>query len=263
MELLETQLLERGWVSFSSAFKSLITNLSFLINIIVWIIHFNTEKKAMIEFICHISEIIIKGKWKEMTEQVNLTLQNNITAKQILDDGLLKGMEVVGIKFRDGEMFLPEVLMAAKAFKTAMALIEPFFLQGEKSNHGKVLMGTVKGDIHDIGKNLVGVMLKGNGFDVADLGIDASTEKFIEWIERENPHIIGLSAMLTTTMVSMQKTVSVLIEKYPNKKIIVGGAPVSQSFADSIKATGYAKNAIDAVELSKNLCQNDQRFHLF
>jgi 5-methyltetrahydrofolate--homocysteine methyltransferase len=209
----------------------------------------------MLEIIHHITEIVIKGKWKEMTEQINLALVNNVTAKQILDSGLLKGMEVVGVKFRDGEMFLPEVLMSAKAFKTAMALIEPFFLQGEKNSSGKVLMGTVKGDIHDIGKNLVGVMLKGNGFDVADLGIDASTEKFIEWIEREDPDIIGLSAMLTTTMVSMQQTVSVLIEKFPSKKVLVGGAPVSQSFADSIHATGYAKNAIDAVELCKKLIQ--------
>jgi 5-methyltetrahydrofolate--homocysteine methyltransferase len=200
-----------------------------------------------------ISDTIIKGKWKEMTEQIKLALVNNVTAKQILDSGLLKGMEVVGVKFRDGEMFLPEVLMSAKAFKTAMGLIEPYFLQGEKSSNGKVLMGTVKGDIHDIGKNLVGVMLKGNGFDVANLGIDASTEKFIEWIERVDPDIIGLSAMLTTTMVSMQKTVSVLIEKFPSKKVIVGGAPVSQSFADLIKATGYAKDAIEAVHLCKKL----------
>lgn len=207
----------------------------------------------MTDIFNQISRIVLEGKWKEMTDQVNLAFKNNITAKQILDNGLLKGMGVVGVKFRDGEMFLPEVLMSAKAFKTAMALIEPFFLQGEKSNRGKVLMGTVKGDIHDIGKNLVGVMLKGNGFEVADLGIDASTEKFIEWIDRENPDIIGLSAMLTTTMVSMQKTVSVLIEKFPDKKIIVGGAPVNQNFADSIRATGYAKNAIDAVELCKRL----------
>ena len=207
----------------------------------------------MTDIFNQISEIVIKGKWKEMTDQVNLAFQNNITAKQILDDGLLNGMGVVGIKFRDGEMFLPEVLMSAKAFKNAMTIIEPFFLKGEKSNRGKVLMGTVKGDIHDIGKNLVGVMLKGNGFEVADLGIDASTEKFIEWINRENPDIIGLSAMLTTTMVSMQKTVSVLIEKFPDKKIIVGGAPVSQNFADSIRAAGYAKNASEAVELCKRL----------
>ncbi len=209
----------------------------------------------MDELLKQISEIIIEGEWKEMADQVNLALENNITAKQILDNGLLKGMEVVGVKFRDGEMFLPEVLMSAKAFKTAMTMIEPYFLQGEKSSNGKVLMGTVKGDIHDIGKNLVGVMLKGNGFDVADLGIDASTEKIIEWIERENPDIIGLSAMLTTTMVSMQKTVDVLKVKFPNKKIIVGGAPVSQNFADSIHAAGYAKNAIDAVELCKRLIQ--------
>lgn len=202
-----------------------------------------------------ISELVINGNYKSMNELVNDALNSGISSKEILDYGLLKGMEVVGLRFRDGIMFLPEVLMSAKAFKTAMNILEPLLLKDASSNQsqGKILLGTVKGDIHDIGKNLVGIMLKGNGFTVVDIGVDASTEKFINGIEKENPDIVGLSAMLTTTMVSMQKTVQVLREKFQGKLIIVGGAPVSQDFANEIGANGYAKNAMEAVELCRNL----------
>lgn len=202
-----------------------------------------------------ISELVIQGNYKLMTDEINNALNSEILPKEILDYGLLKGMDVVGAKFRDGIIFLPEVLMSARAFKTAMSVIEPLLMQNPSSNQltGKILLGTVKGDIHDIGKNLVGVMLKGNGFVVIDIGVDASIEKFIDGIEKENPDIVGLSAMLTTTMQAMQKTVQALKEKYKNKIIIVGGAPVSQSFANEIGADGYAKNAIEAVELCKRL----------
>jgi len=202
-----------------------------------------------------ISELVIQGNYKLMTDAVNEALQSKLSPKVILDYGLLKGMEVVGVKFRDGIMFLPEVLMSAKTFKTAMNIIEPLLLDQSTSGNtqGKILLGTVKGDIHDIGKNLVGVMLKGNGFSVVDIGVDASTEKFIAGIEKENPDIVGLSAMLTTTMLAMQKTVQALKDKYQNKIIIVGGAPVSQNFANEIGADGYAKNAMEAVELCKKL----------
>lgn len=204
-----------------------------------------------------ISELVINGNYKLMSENVEEALKLNISPKEILDNALLKGMEVVGIRFRDGIMFLPEVLMSAKAFKTAMNMIEPLLLQETNSSNlkGKILLGTVKGDIHDIGKNLVGVMLKGTGFNVVDIGVDASTEKFIDGIEKENPDIVGLSAMLTTTMLAMQKTVQVLKEKFQSKLIIIGGAPVSQVFANEIGADGYAKNAMEAVELCKNLLE--------
>ncbi len=208
-----------------------------------------------------ISDLVITGNYKLMSETVELALNNKLTANEILNNGLLKGMEVVGVRFRDGLMFLPEVLMSAKAFKTAMNIIEPLLLTESSSNRigrGKILLGTVKGDIHDIGKNLVGVMLKGNGFNVVDIGVDASTEKFVEAINKENPDIVGLSAMLTTTMISMQKTVKSLKEKFQTKLIIVGGAPVSQIFANEIGADGYAKNAMEAVDLCKRLLiQND------
>jgi 5-methyltetrahydrofolate--homocysteine methyltransferase len=207
------------------------------------------------QILIKISELVIQGNYKLMTDAVNEALQSKLSPKEILDYGLLKGMEVVGVKFRDGIMFLPEVLMSAKTFKTAMNIIEPLLLDQSTSGNtqGKILLGTVKGDIHDIGKNLVGVMLKGNGFSVVDIGVDASTEKFIAGIEKENPDIVGLSAMLTTTMLAMQKTVKALKDKYQNKIIIVGGAPVSQNFANEIGADGYAKNAMEAVELCKKL----------
>lgn len=212
----------------------------------------NSEIKLMNQ----ISELIIAGNYKSIGETIELALKNGLSANEILNNGLLKGMEIVGIKFRDGIMFLPEVLMSAKAFKTAMNIIEPLLMaksSTDKIGKGKILLGTVKGDIHDIGKNLVGVMLKGNGFNVVDIGVDASTEKFIEAVEKENPDIVGLSAMLTTTMLAMQKTVKSLKEKFQTKLIIVGGAPVSENFAIQIGADGYAKNAIEAVELCKRL----------
>lgn len=208
------------------------------------------------ETLTKISDLVISGNYKSMSEVVEFALNNGLSAYEILNGGLLKGMEVVGIKFRDGLMFLPEVLMSAKAFKTAMNIIEPLLLfesTSENKGRGKILLGTVKGDIHDIGKNLVGVMLKGNGFTVFDIGVDASTEKFIDAVEKENPDIIGLSAMLTTTMIAMQKTVKSLKEKFQTKLIIVGGAPVSQNFANEIGADGYAKNAMEAVDLCKRL----------
>ncbi len=203
-----------------------------------------------------ISEYVITGNYKSMSETVEIALKDGLKASEILNKGLLSGMDVVGVKFRDGLMFLPEVLMSAKAFKTAMNIIEPLLMDESSSNKfgcGKILLGTVKGDIHDIGKNLVGVMLKGNGFSVVDIGVDASTEKFIEAIQKEDPDIIGLSAMLTTTMIAMQKTVKILKEKFETKLVIVGGAPVSQNFADEIGANGYAKNAMEAVDLCKKI----------
>lgn len=212
--------------------------------------------KTKIEILNEISVFVINGNYKLIEETIRRALNEGLKSEEILNFGLLKGMDVVGIKFRDGLIFLPEVLMSARAFKTAMNIIEPLLMKETNSNKsgiGKILLGTVKGDIHDIGKNLVGIMLKGNGFNVVDIGVDTSTEKFFEAVLKEQPDIIGLSAMLTTTMNSMQKTVQALKEKYQNKLIIVGGAPVSQNFADEIGADGYAKNAIEAVSLCKKL----------
>ncbi len=209
----------------------------------------------MRELLVEISNYIISGNYKTIGDKVYLALDSNLTAKEILEGGLMKGMEVVGERFKIGEIFLPEVLMSARAFKSAMSLLEPIFLAAEslKQSRGKILLGTVKNDVHDIGKNLVGIMLKGNGFDVVDIGVDVSIEKFIENIEKENPDIIGLSAMLTTTMLWMKKTVESIREYFPDKLIIIGGAPVNQKFADEIHASGFGKDAIDAVTLCKRL----------
>lgn len=208
------------------------------------------------EILSRISDLVVDGNYKLISEIVEVALNEGLNAIEILNNGLLKGMGIVGVKFRDGLFFLPEVLMSAKAFKSAMNIIDPILMREsstEKFGCGKILLGTVKGDIHDIGKNLVGVMLKGNGFTVVDIGVDVSSEKFIDAVERDAPDIIGLSAMLTTTMISMERTVKLLKETFKSKLIIVGGAPVSAKFANEIGADGYAKDAIEAVELCKRL----------
>lgn len=208
------------------------------------------------EILSRISNLVVDGNYKVISEIVEVALNEGLNANEILNNGLLKGMEIVGVKFRDGLFFLPEVLMSAKAFKSAMNIIDPILMREsstEKFGCGKILLGTVKGDIHDIGKNLVGVMLKGNGFTVVDIGVDVSSEKFIDAVEKDAPDIIGLSAMLTTTMISMERTVKLLKETFKSKLIIVGGAPVSAKFANEIGADGYAKDAIEAVELCKRL----------
>ncbi len=208
------------------------------------------------EFLNRISDLVINGNYKLIPEIVEVALKEGLNANEILNNGLLKGMDIVGVRFRDGLYFLPEVLLSAKAFKAAMNIIEPILMRESSTNrygYGKILLGTVKGDIHDIGKNLVGVILKGNGFTVVDIGVDVSSEKFIDAVEKEAPDVIGLSAMLTTTMISMEKTVKSLKETFTTKLIIVGGAPVSQKFANEIGANGYAKNAFEAVELCKRL----------
>lgn len=208
------------------------------------------------EILSRISDLVVDGNYKLISEIVEVALNEGLNANEILNNGLLKGMGIVGVKFRDGLFFLPEVLMSAKAFKSAMNIIDPILMREsstEKFGCGKILLGTVKGDIHDIGKNLVGVMLKGNGFTVVDIGVDVSSEKFIDAVEKDAPDIIGLSAMLTTTMISMERTVKLLKETFKSKLIIVGGAPVSAKFANEIGADGYAKDAIEAVELCKRL----------
>ena len=196
------------------------------------------------------ARLLIDGLADDIVPVVERALAEGSTAQDILDSGLLKGMGVVGVRFRDGDMFLPEVLMSAKAMKWAMKIIEPLLLAGDHEFRGSVVIGTVRGDIHDIGKNLVSIMLRGNGFNVMDIGIKCSTEKFLEAIEQERPDICGLSAMLTTTMVSMQKTVAVIRKEYPDQVIMVGGAPVNQKFADEIGASAYGRDAMHAVDIA-------------
>lgn len=202
-----------------------------------------------------ISESVANGNAKKVRELIEQALKEQVSPKDILNKGLIPGMTIVGEKFRIGEYFIPEVLVAAKAMNTGIKLIEPFLCQVENGYAGKIVIGTVLGDIHDIGKNLVAMMLKGAGFEVIDLGINVSPEKFAERAKAENADIIAMSALLTTTMLSMRETINAINKAgIRNKvKIMIGGAPVTQNFADEIGADGYAPDATSAVTKAKEL----------
>ena len=172
----------------------------------------------------------------ELTQQA---LANGLSAQAVLNDGFLPGMKIVGDKFRDGKIFLPEVLISAKAMSSAMELLKPYFQSGEINYKGKVIMGTVAGDLHDIGKNIVKMVLEGGGWQVVDLGINVSAEKFIDAIKSNSAKVVGLSAMLTTTMQNMNEIVHKIKSEITDVTVIIGGAPVSKKFADSINADEY------------------------
>jgi len=196
-----------------------------------------------------LSHCIIDGKHIESEQITRQLLDAGNTPMTILDEGLLPGMGVVGQRFRDGEMFLPQVLVSARAMKTAMKLLEPLLAARHVEPKGKILLGTVKGDVHDIGKNLVSVMLQGNGYSIIDIGTQNHVEKYLVAYEQHHPDVVGLSALLTTTMMYMRTVIETFQQKNIPVPIIVGGAPVTQRFADEIGAGGYAKNAVEAVEL--------------
>ncbi len=196
-----------------------------------------------------------KGDSATVKELTKTALSQKIAAEEILNDGLVKGMEVIGIKFKKNEIFIPEVLIATRAMKAGMDIIRPYFTEEKNKSKGKIVMGTVKGDLHDIGKKIVCMILESEGFEVVDIGIDVPKEKFLTSIKKENPDIIGMSALLTTTMVYMREVIEA-VEKAKlkqNIKIIIGGAPITQSFADELKVDGYAPDGVSAVELVKNL----------
>ena len=196
-----------------------------------------------------------KGDSATVKELTKTALSQKIAAEEILNDGLVKGMDVIGIKFKKNEIFIPEVLIATRAMKAGMDIIRPYFTEEKNESKGKIVIGTVKGDLHDIGKKIVCMILESEGFEVVDIGIDVPKEKFLTSIKKENPDIIGMSALLTTTMVYMREVIEA-VEKAKlkqNIKIIIGGAPITQSFADEIKVDGYAPDGVSAVELVKNL----------
>ena len=182
-------------------------------------------------------------------------LDDGIDALEVMDDGLIAGMGIVGIKFREAFIFVPEVLSCARAMKAGMAHIEPILSEAGIEPLGTVIMGTVKGDLHDIGKNLCIMMLRGSGFVVIDLGVDTSDDEFIDAIEEHGAPLLGMSALLTTTMPNMGKTIEAIIDAdlRDDVLIMVGGAPVTQEFADDMGADGYGKDALDCVELAKSL----------
>ncbi|MEE8424772.1 MAG: corrinoid protein [Elusimicrobiota bacterium] len=198
-----------------------------------------------------IAKTIEEGDDERILALINEALSRKTSASDILNQGMLAGMKVVGVQFKNHDIFLPDVLLAAKAMHAGVELIKPELLKAGKTfGSRKVVLGTVGGDVHDIGKNLVGIMLQGAGFSIVDLGKDVPLEKFIEAVERESPMVLGMSAMLTTTMPEMKKVIDRLKEKGLTKKtrIIVGGAPVSKDYSREIRADGYARDASQAVE---------------
>ncbi len=207
----------------------------------------------MSEVLEQLATAVIQGNVGVMEDLTEDALDEDLRAKEILDDGLMVGMDHVGVEFKAGNMFVPEVLRSAKAMKTSMAILQPLLSAAEAEAVGKILIGTVKGDLHDIGKNLVGMMCEGAGFEVWDLGTDVEPDEFMEAIKEFEPHIVGMSALLTTTMRSMGDTVKAIEEAglRDQVKIMVGGAPVTQKFADDIGADGYAANAASASDLAK------------
>jgi len=206
------------------------------------------------EILNGIKEAIIVGDAKKTEELVDKAIKENIEVGKILNEGLIAGMMVVGVKFKNNEYYVPEVLIAARAMHKGMNLIEPLIVQSGIKPVAKVAIGTVKGDLHDIGKNLVVMMWKGAGFEVEDLGIDVPPEKFIEAINN-GAQVIGMSALLTTTMVSMKDAIEKIKEANvrDKSKIIIGGAPVTQEYADEIGADGYAPDAASGVDKVKEL----------
>ncbi|MBI3978442.1 MAG: corrinoid protein [Chloroflexi bacterium] len=195
---------------------------------------------------------LIAGRQREVASLTEQALAEGHPPGVILDRGLIAGMTLVGIKFRDRHIFVPEVLVAARAMKAGMALLEPILAASGAVPRGTVVMGTVKGDLHDIGKNLCIIMLRGAGFEVVDLGVDTRPEKFVEAVQVHRAPVVGLSALLTTTMPSMAKTIKAFEDAglRDSVKCIVGGAPVTPEFAAQVSADGYGKDAVACVELA-------------
>jgi len=200
-----------------------------------------------------ISQALQKGKADEVKELVSKALEEGNDPKEVLEQGLIAGMGIIGAKFKKNEVYIPEVLIAARAMHAGMSILEPLLVAAGVKMAGKLAIGTVKGDLHDIGKNLVGMMFKGAGFDVIDLGVDVTAEKFVAAADDDGADLIGLSALLTTTMTSMKGVIEALKEKGLASRVIIGGAPVTKEYADEIQAHGYAADAASAVELGKTL----------
>ena len=200
-----------------------------------------------------IAAALIEGNDGTVDALTKQALEDKIDALEIMDDGLIAAMGVVGIKFRDNYIFVPEVLACARAMKAGMAYIEPILSASGVEPLATVIMGTVKGDLHDIGKNLCIMMLRGSGFNVVDLGVDTSDDEFIDAVEEHRAPILGMSALLTTTMPNMGKTIEAFIDAdmRDDVKIMVGGAPVTQEFADDMGADAYGKDALECVAVAK------------
>ncbi|HWR09943.1 corrinoid protein [Sporomusa sp.] len=200
-----------------------------------------------------LTQSVISGREAQVREQTAAMVAAGVKPLEIINQGLIAGMNIVGPRFKNGDMFVPEVLMAAKAMAAGIEIVRPLIADTDMPSIGKILIGTVRGDLHDIGKNLVAMMLESGGFTVINLGIDIPAEKFVAAIKEHKPGVVGMSALLTTTMLNMKEVIDLINEEGLQVKCIIGGAPISQEFADEIGADGYAPDAASAVELCKKL----------
>ncbi len=200
-------------------------------------------------------EDLYDGLADEIVEGVNILLERGWEPYKVLTEALVEGMRIVGIDFRDGILFVPEVLLAANSMKAGMVILRPLLAETGAPKQGSIVIGTVKGDIHDIGKNLVGMMLEGAGFDVFDIGINNDVEKYLEALEEHKPDFLGMSALLTTTMPYMKVVIDTMKEQgiRDDYTVLVGGAPLNEAFADSVGADAYCRDAAVAVETAKTL----------
>ncbi len=212
------------------------------------------------ELVQQMHDDLYDGLKEEIEEGVNILLGRSWAPYDVLTKALVEGMRIVGIDFRDGILFVPEVLLAANAMKAGMSILRPLLAQTNAPKMGKMVIGTVKGDIHDIGKNLVSMMMEGAGFDVVDLGINNAVEKYLEALEAHQPDILGMSALLTTTMPYMKVVIDALIEKGVRQDyvVLVGGAPLNEAFANSVGADAYCRDAAVAVETAKQFMAKRQ-----
>jgi methylmalonyl-CoA mutase cobalamin-binding domain/chain len=207
------------------------------------------------ELVKQMHDDLYDGLREEIEEGPNILLSRGWGAKKLLDEALVEGMRIVGIDFRDGILFVPEVLLAANAMKGGMAILRPLLAETGAPPIGKMVIGTVKGDIHDIGKNLVAMMMEGAGFEVINIGINNSVEKYLEALEEHKPEILGMSALLTTTMPYMKVVIDTMVEKgiRDDYIVMVGGAPLNEAFAQAVGADAYCRDAAVAVETAKEL----------
>lgn len=201
-----------------------------------------------------ISESLQRGDAEKVKELVKQALEEKVIPRDILENGLISGMNVIGVKFKNNEVYVPEVLIAARAMHAGMDVLRPKLVETGVKDIGKFVIGTVKGDLHDIGKNLVKMMLEGAGFEVIDLGVDISTDKFVEAVKEHQPNVLGMSALLTTTMVNMPEVIKALESAGLRNqvKVMIGGAPITQNYADQIGADAYSPDAASAVEDAKS-----------
>jgi 5-methyltetrahydrofolate--homocysteine methyltransferase len=199
-------------------------------------------------------QAVVEGKVEEAAARVEQALNSGIPVDDILNGGLIAAMDLVGEKFGEGDIFIPQVLWSAKAMQAGMDLLKPQLAETHRSGTGKVVIGTAKGDIHDIGKNLVAIMLEGAGFQIIDLGVDVAPERFVEKALEDKADLIAVSALLTTTMQSMAEVVSLIREqRVPSLKVLIGGAPVDSAFCREIGADAYGSDAVDGVRKAKEL----------